>query len=178
MRLVSIAAALTVCLAATIPALGQQQQEESDGGSAPEASTEAAEPRSSAAEQTQQSTPQTPSAQHFTLEVCNATRRPAFVAVSSREQPTSREWYVMGWWNVAAGQCRSVGRFPKSNIFLHAEAPGGGRWNGRDVSICVEKQKFKRIAMAGYKCARPQLRGFYKKTITADKFTWRLTASR
>lgn len=172
MRFIRIAAVAIFCAAGALPALAQQ--EDSDRGSAPEPSVARPEPRVMI-EPDRRPPAHSASAQHFTLDVCNGTRRPVFIALSSRETPVAREWYVAGWWNVAPGHCRSIGRFPKSTIYLHAEDAGGGKWNGRDVSICVEKQKFKRITLAGYNCDRPRLRGFYKKTITADKFTWRLT---
>ncbi|HVZ52638.1 MAG TPA: DUF1036 domain-containing protein [Pseudolabrys sp.] len=114
-------------------------------------------------------------ANYFTLEVCNSNRRKIFIALSSKDAPGARDWYVAGWWNVEPGECRNLGRYPRPSIYLHAEDSGGGRWNGPDVRICVEKQKFKRVNYGNHKCSGPQLRGFYKKTITSDKFTWRLT---
>ncbi len=111
---------------------------------------------------------------YFTLEVCNRDRRKAYVAIGSRDNPATKDWYVAGWWGVLPGDCQNLGRYPKSVIYLHAEDSRGGQWRGRDQRLCVEKQRFKRINFAGYKCSGNLLRGFFAKKITADRYIWNL----
>lgn len=114
------------------------------------------------------------SSEYFTLEVCNRDRRKAFVSLSSRENPQSKEWYAAGWWSIAPGDCRTLGRYPKPTIYLHGEDVRGGQWRGRDIRLCVEKQRFKRVTYAGYKCSADLLRGYFLKRVTAERFVWNL----
>lgn len=184
MRLKTILVAACLYAAGTLFVAAQQAGSDKSEGPMPSTAlpdpqtppgTQQQAPAQSSTDSQQQTTPQSRSAEYFTLEVCNRNPRIVNIAVSSKESPSAREWYIAGWWKVAPAECRTIGRYPKSIVYLHAEDTKGGRWNGRDVNVCVEKQKFKRINQVGYKCAPALLRGFFKKNVTADKFTWTLT---
>ena len=111
--------------------------------------------------------------QYFEFWVCNQTNVSISVAVMNREQPTSREWYIQGWWNVDAQSCRSLGYRPKSAIYAHAMG-GGKTWSG-DTRVCVETTKFKRVNYGNVQCDASRHRGFRRLNVTGDEFTWTLS---
>ena len=111
--------------------------------------------------------------QWFEFWVCNQTNVNLSIAVISREQPTSREWYVQGWWNVDAQSCRSLGQRPKSAIYAHAMG-GGKTWSG-DTRVCVETTRFKRTNYGNAQCDASRHRGFRRLNVTANEFTWNLS---
>lgn len=111
--------------------------------------------------------------QHFDFWVCNQTNIRISVAVISREQPTSREWYVQGWWNVDAQSCSSLGRHPKTAIYAHAMG-GGKTWSG-DTRVCADAVRFKRVNYGNAQCQPAHHRGFRRLNVSSDEFTWNLS---
>src|SRR5579859_3646463 len=117
-------------------------------------------------------------AQTFTFEVCNHSGRTASVAVAAHLSPTDDRWQAEGWWDVRAGDCSTIGNFPKGWFYYYAKA-SGREWagSGKDKSAtCVRNAKFKRFDPEGYRCSGDEkLVDFNGKHIEDEgSFTWTL----
>ena len=118
-------------------------------------------------------------AQTFTFEVCNKSNVSASVAVSNLVAVGDSRFEVQGWWTVGAGNCRSIGNFPRGWFYLYAEQTNSARivWSGKDLNLCIEYPgPFDRINMSGYSCSSKNLKGFTAELIGSDTgtFTWTL----
>lgn len=114
-----------------------------------------------------------PNAQTFEFSVCNRAGSTASVALSALYAPGSKDYIVAGWWQVAAGACRKIGTYPRGHFYTHATASKGS-WGRGDLKLCVETPgPFKRINLAGTKCAASLLRPFTHMDV--QKPTYELT---
>lgn len=113
----------------------------------------------------------------FTFRVCNKTKTEASVAVSALYAPGSPDYIVAGWWNVAGGDCRDIGQYPKGHFYFFAKARRGTSWWGqRDIDLCVEfPGPFKRINFKNYKCANEELKPFRHVVVEKAVYEWSLT---
>lgn len=96
----------------------------------------------------------------FSFSVCNRSAKTASVAIGSHYSPGSKDYVVAGWWQVAAGACRTIGNYPRGHFYTHAKAAGLS-WGRGDIRFCTETPgPFKRINLGGSKCAPALLRKF------------------
>ena len=58
---------------------------------------------------------------YFTFKVCNKSKYDAQVAISHRVDPSSKDFYVRGWYFVDAGECATIGDYPSGWFYHYAE---------------------------------------------------------
>jgi uncharacterized membrane protein len=113
-------------------------------------------------------------AERFIFTVCNQSAVLATIAVMGR-QTTASDWIVQGWAQTQPGGCGVVGTFAKGDFFAAATGPGGRRWGGQDLALCVTNQRFQRIHRPGYQCQPGEgWLQFKRFRIIDDQFIWTL----
>jgi uncharacterized membrane protein len=107
----------------------------------------------------------------FSFSVCNKSHKNASVALGAHYAPGSKDYVVAGWWQVAAGACRTIGNYPRGHFYTHAKATGTS-WGRGDIKFCVETPgPFKRINLSGAKCAPALLRPFSHADVQNATYT-------
>jgi uncharacterized membrane protein len=114
----------------------------------------------------------------FDFEVCNKSGALVSVAVMGRPDPDS-PFTVVGYNNVAAGACDSIGKYAKGTFFASAFVYGNTNrgWWRNDIKLCVAfPGPFRRVNTSDYVCrGNEKLMPFEKFIITNPKFRWTLT---
>ena len=114
------------------------------------------------------------SAKVFTFHVCNHSNLKAFVAISGRKNTDSDKWTIQGWWNVAPGDCTTMGPFVRGHFYYLADGLGGRRgWYG-SFPLCVPNIRFEKINYGGRCVAGETLKKFKTVDIDQTDYYWNL----
>lgn len=107
----------------------------------------------------------------FAFTVCNKDSEEAHIAIAHVAEPGSGDYWVEGWWPIAAGECRSLGRFVRGWFYYYAEAENG-EWSG-DHRICVVYDRFKRLDYedSNTQCSDAELKYFNAVQVKSEEFT-------
>ena len=111
---------------------------------------------------------------YFTFKVCNKSKYDAQVAISHRVDPSSKDFYVRGWYFVDAGECATIGDYPSGWFYHYAENRDDNTqfWGG-EFDLCVSYKKFTWINEGG-SCDKDLLKPFVEKDIKPGTYTWTL----
>ena len=137
------------------------------------AAAEEEERRRQAAEEEERRRAEAAASAVVSFKVCNNSRHIAYVALS-HYSPDDSAWFVEGWWTVQPGACSTLRSVQKGWVYYYADGSNGGYWGG-DHSLCVPRNRFKRMNTAGYTCGNHErLVEFNSLQINDDEFTWNL----
>jgi uncharacterized membrane protein len=93
--------------------------------------------------------------QTFDYVFCNRSNTKIFITIATQVSPRDQRFKVAGFWSLPAGQCGSVGSYPRGWVYYFAEQdePGTGFWGGDDAGICIRYPgPFERILTPNYTC--------------------------
>lgn len=113
----------------------------------------------------------------FALSVCNKTNVQVSVSLLHAHPTEENTWFLSGWFNVEASECRKIGDFPRGYVYLYAHQNGGTlQWGGNDRFICVSQRPVRRMIFDNERCLAGEAnRGFTERLIKDAEFTWNLT---
>jgi uncharacterized membrane protein len=112
----------------------------------------------------------------FLLAVCNTDHASAYVTTIGHEVGRSSGWTASGWYSVAAGECKDIGRFIKPYVYVWAFAQdGSGSWDGTDLERCVPTSKFVQSDNPNHACGpTDKVAHYYEVKSDTGKYTYTL----
>ncbi len=109
----------------------------------------------------------------FSLTVCNRTGRKIVLAFHTKYNNLliDESYAVHGWYTAPAQKCTVLGDFPPTDFAFYANNESGREWTGKDYSLCVESERFKRIVYNETKCTKLLRKGFTALKIDSREYT-------